>query len=51
MFFVDGSGGAMPDTPALQETFGQPNVPRPGCGVPLAHLLGLCRRAPVCALS
>ena len=40
-FFVDGSGCSMPDTPTLQAAFGQPNVQRPGCGVPLAHLLGL----------
>jgi hypothetical protein len=31
----------MPDTPALQEAFGQSTEQRPGCGVPLAHLLGL----------
>jgi hypothetical protein len=31
----------MPDTPALQERFGQPTVQRPGCGFPMAHLLGL----------
>jgi hypothetical protein len=31
----------MPDAPALQETFGQPTVQRPGCGVPVARLLGL----------
>jgi hypothetical protein len=40
-FLVDGSGCSMPDTPALQQAFGQPNVQRPGCGFPLAHLLGL----------
>ena len=40
-FFVDGSGCSMPDTPALQEAFGQPNVQRPGCGFPVARLLGL----------
>jgi DDE family transposase len=40
-FLVDGSGCSMPDTPALQEAFGQPNVQRPGCGFPMAHLLGL----------
>jgi DDE family transposase len=40
-FFVDGSGCAMPDPPALQDTFGQPIVQRPGCGFPMAHLLGL----------
>jgi len=30
----------MPDTPALQEAFGQSTEQRPGCGVPVAHLLG-----------
>jgi Transposase DDE domain len=41
LFLVDGSGCSMPDTPALQQAFGQPNVQRPGCGFPMAHLLGL----------
>jgi hypothetical protein len=40
-FFVDGSGCSRPDTPALQDAFGQSTVQRPGCGVPMAHLLGL----------
>jgi hypothetical protein len=40
-FFVDGSGCSMPDTPVLQQTFGQPTVQRPGCGFPVARLLGL----------
>ncbi len=40
-FFVDGSGCSMPDTPALQKTFGQPTEQRPGCGFPVARLLGL----------
>jgi Transposase DDE domain len=40
-FLVDGSGCSMPDTPTLQEAFGQPNVQRPGCGFPVARLLGL----------
>ena len=40
-FLVDGSTCSMPDTPALQEAFGQSTVQRPGCGVPVAHLLGL----------
>jgi hypothetical protein len=40
-FLVDGSGGSRPDTPALQEAFGQPTVQRPGCGFPVARLLGL----------
>jgi IS4 transposase len=41
IFFVDGSGCSMPDTPALQEAFGQPTEQRPGCGFPVARLLGL----------
>jgi hypothetical protein len=32
----------MPETPALQDAFGQSTAPRPGCGVPVAHRLGLC---------
>jgi hypothetical protein len=31
----------MPDTPALQDAFGQPTEQRPGCGFPVARLLGL----------
>jgi hypothetical protein len=31
----------MPDTPALQDAFGQPTVQRPGCGFPVARPLGL----------
>jgi Transposase DDE domain len=38
---VDGSGCSMPDTPTLQDAFGQPTEQRPGCGVPVARLLGL----------
>jgi hypothetical protein len=40
-FLVDGTGCSRPDTPALQEAFGQPTEQRPGCGFPVAHLLGL----------
>jgi Transposase DDE domain len=40
-FLVDGSGCSMPDTPTLQDAFGQPTVQRPGCGFPVARLLGL----------
>jgi hypothetical protein len=40
-FLVDGSGCSMPDTPALQGAFGQSTEQRPGCGFPVAHLLGL----------
>jgi hypothetical protein len=39
-FFVDDSGCSMPDTPALQDAFGQPTGPWLGCGVPVARLLG-----------
>jgi hypothetical protein len=39
---VDGSGGSMPATPALQQAFGQPTAQRPGCGFPVARLLGRC---------
>jgi hypothetical protein len=38
---VEGSGCSMPDTPALQEAFGPPTAPRPGCGVPVARGRGL----------
>jgi hypothetical protein len=31
----------MPDTPALQDAFGQPTEQRPGCGLPVAWRLGL----------
>jgi hypothetical protein len=31
----------MPDTPALQDAFGQSTAQRPGGGFPMAHLLGL----------
>lgn len=40
-FHVDGSSFSMPDTPALQQHFGQPDGQRPGCGFPVAHLLTL----------
>jgi hypothetical protein len=40
-FLVDGSGCSMPDMPALQNAFGQSTVQRPGCGFPVARLLGL----------
>jgi hypothetical protein len=31
----------MPDTPALQQAFGQPGAQKPGCGFPLMHVLAL----------
>jgi hypothetical protein len=41
VFVTDGSSFSMPDTPELQEHFGQPSVQQPGCGFPVAHLLAL----------
>jgi hypothetical protein len=41
LFVLDGSSFSMPDTPALQEYFGQPEAQDPGCGFPSAHLLVL----------
>ena len=40
-FTVDGSTFSMPDTPELQHHFGQPSHQLPGCGFPVAHILGL----------
>jgi hypothetical protein len=40
-FLLDGSSFSMPDTPALQQAFGQPGGQRAGCGFPSAHLLTL----------
>src|SRR5262245_22087626 len=40
-FLVDGSACSMPDMPALQDAFGPSTEQRPGCGFPVAHLLGL----------
>jgi hypothetical protein len=40
-FWVDGSSFSMPDTPTLQEHFGQPGKQLPGCGFPVAPLLAL----------
>lgn len=38
---LDGSSFSMPDTPALQDHFGQPTNQAEGCGFPVAHLLAL----------
>jgi hypothetical protein len=38
---LDGSTCSMPDTPQLQQAFGQPGQQTPGCGFPVAHLLVL----------
>jgi hypothetical protein len=41
VFHVDGSSFSMPDTPELQEAFGQPGQQKSGCGFPVAHLLAM----------
>lgn len=41
ILLVDGSGFSMPDTPELQAYFGQSSNQKPGCGFPIAHMLGL----------
>jgi len=41
VWILDGSGCSMPDTPELQQAFGQPGQQAPGCGFPVAHLLTL----------
>jgi hypothetical protein len=41
VWIADGSGLSMPDTPALQEHFGQSGKQAAGCGFPGAHVLGL----------
>lgn len=38
---TDGTGGDMPDTPGLQEHFGQSPHSKPGCGFPIANVLTL----------
>jgi hypothetical protein len=39
VYALDGSSFSMPDTPELQEQFGQPAGQAEGCGFPTAHLL------------
>lgn len=41
LWHMDGTGISMPDTPALQQRFGQPGRQRHGCGFPVAHVLCL----------
>ena len=41
VFVVDGSSFSMPDTPELQEAFGQSGAQKQGCGFPVAHLLAM----------
>ena len=40
-FFVDGTKISMPDTPELQQRFGQPGRQQLGCGFPQAHVLAI----------
>jgi hypothetical protein len=41
VWLVDGSSCSMPDTPELQETFGQPDGQLKGCGFPVARIVAL----------
>lgn len=41
LWHMDGSTFSMPDTPDLQEAFGQPGAQRHACGFPVAHILCL----------
>jgi len=41
VFLVDGSSTITPDTPQLLKTFGHPVGQKPGCGLPVAKILGL----------
>jgi hypothetical protein len=40
-WLVDGSSCSMPDTPELQQQFGQPSNQAPGCGFPVARFLAV----------
>jgi hypothetical protein len=41
VWLVDGTSCSMPDTPALQAAFGQPDGQRVGCGFPVATVVAL----------
>jgi len=41
VWVVDGSSCSMPDTPALQKAFGQPDRQKKGCGFPVAKLVAM----------
>jgi len=45
VYLIDGSSFSMPDTPELQEAFGQPSGQAAGVGFPSAHLLLSCQAA------
>jgi hypothetical protein len=40
-WFIDGTGVSLPDTPPLQNAFGQPTNQAPGCVFPVARVLAL----------
>jgi hypothetical protein len=44
-FLTDGSGVSMPDTPELQQHFGQPGAQKAGCGFPIMHVLAMFHAA------
>lgn len=41
IWLVDGSSCSMPDTPELQDAFGQPSGQRAGCGFPVATIVAM----------
>ena len=41
VWIVDGSSCSMPDTPDLQQAFGQPDGQKPGCGFPVAKIVAM----------
>jgi hypothetical protein len=50
LWHMDGSSCSMPDTPELQEKFGQPTNQAKGCGFPVAHLMTLFHATTGCLL-
>lgn len=50
-FWADGSSFSLADTPELQAECGQPGGQKPGCGFPVAHLMGLFHAATGMVLS
>jgi len=41
VWIVDGSACSMPDTPCLQQAFGQPDGQKQGCGFPVARIVAM----------
>jgi hypothetical protein len=41
VWLVDGTSCSMPDTPSLQEAFGQPDGQAKGCGFPVARIVAM----------